>query len=232
MDGAGSPAAAVVGRTPQFGGLDPSSFNIAVELFVGGLAERRQTLGKNGAKNQTIVNCFVIIFQNCCINATRVGIVAANGKFADAFLINAAYSKITSTGECGGMSMKRIALITAAAMGVGFAHGAFAADMGVRAAPAYVAPVVVAPTWTGSISGSTVAGVGAIATTAILHSRALSRPSRSRPQTTMPTARCSVARSATTTRPAAGCGASKATSTAPTSRPTRMSSSRSVAARS
>ena len=52
----GSPATAVVGRTPQFGGLDPSSFKIAVELFVGGLAERRQTLGKNGAKNQTIVN--------------------------------------------------------------------------------------------------------------------------------------------------------------------------------
>src|SRR6476620_10686471 len=29
----GSPATAVVGRTPQFGGLDPSSFNIAVELL-------------------------------------------------------------------------------------------------------------------------------------------------------------------------------------------------------
>jgi hypothetical protein len=54
--GRGGPAEAAVGRAPQFGGLDPLSFNIAVELFVGGLAERRQTLGKNGAKNQTIVN--------------------------------------------------------------------------------------------------------------------------------------------------------------------------------
>jgi hypothetical protein len=45
------------GCAPQFGSsLDPSSFNIAVVLFVGGLAERRQTLGKNDAKNQTIVN--------------------------------------------------------------------------------------------------------------------------------------------------------------------------------
>jgi outer membrane immunogenic protein len=50
--------------------------------------------------------------------------------------------------------MKRITLFTAAAVGVGFAHGAFAADLGVRAAPpAYVAPAVVAPTWTGLYLG-------------------------------------------------------------------------------
>ena len=49
--------------------------------------------------------------------------------------------------------MKRIALITAAVVGVGFTHGALAADLGVRPAPAYVAPVVVAPTWTGVYLG-------------------------------------------------------------------------------
>jgi outer membrane immunogenic protein len=50
--------------------------------------------------------------------------------------------------------MKRMALITAAAVGVVFSHGALAADMGVRrAAPAYVPPAVVAPTWTGLYVG-------------------------------------------------------------------------------
>jgi outer membrane immunogenic protein len=51
------------------------------------------------------------------------------------------------------MGMKRILLITAAAMGVAFAQGALAADLGVRAAPVYVAPAVVAPTWTGIYLG-------------------------------------------------------------------------------
>jgi outer membrane immunogenic protein len=49
--------------------------------------------------------------------------------------------------------MKRIALLTVAAMGIGFTHGAMAADLPMRAAPAYVAPVVVAPTWTGAYLG-------------------------------------------------------------------------------
>jgi outer membrane immunogenic protein len=49
--------------------------------------------------------------------------------------------------------MKRIALMAAAAMGVVFAHGAFAADMGVRAKPVYAPPAVVAPTWTGVYLG-------------------------------------------------------------------------------
>src|SRR5262249_18263813 len=49
--------------------------------------------------------------------------------------------------------MKRIALLTGAVLGIGFAHGALAADLPVRAAPAYVAPVAVAPTWTGLYLG-------------------------------------------------------------------------------
>lgn len=47
--------------------------------------------------------------------------------------------------------MKRIGLIPVIAIGLGFAHSAMAADMGVRAAPVYVAPV--APTWTGFYAG-------------------------------------------------------------------------------
>jgi outer membrane immunogenic protein len=50
--------------------------------------------------------------------------------------------------------MKRVALISIAAMGVGFVHGAEAADLGVRAAPVVApAPMVVAPTWTGLYAG-------------------------------------------------------------------------------
>lgn len=49
--------------------------------------------------------------------------------------------------------MKRIALFAAAAMGIGFAQGALAADLGVRAAPAYVPPAAVGPTWTGLYLG-------------------------------------------------------------------------------
>ena len=44
--------------------------------------------------------------------------------------------------------MNRVAVISTVIMGVGFAHGALAADLPVRAAPVYQAPVVVAPTWT------------------------------------------------------------------------------------
>ncbi len=49
--------------------------------------------------------------------------------------------------------MKRFALLTGAVLGIGFAHSALAADLPVRAAPAYVAPVAVAPTWTGLYLG-------------------------------------------------------------------------------
>jgi outer membrane immunogenic protein len=49
--------------------------------------------------------------------------------------------------------MKRLTLLAAAALGVGFTHNVLAADLGVRAAPAYVAPAVVAPTWTGVYLG-------------------------------------------------------------------------------
>jgi outer membrane immunogenic protein len=50
--------------------------------------------------------------------------------------------------------MKRIAVLAAAAMGVAFTQSAFAADLGVRAAPAPVyAPVPLAPTWTGIYLG-------------------------------------------------------------------------------
>jgi outer membrane immunogenic protein len=52
-----------------------------------------------------------------------------------------------------GINMKRIALIAAAAAGLGFAPSALAADLPVRAAPVYQAPVVVAPTWTGVYLG-------------------------------------------------------------------------------
>ena len=41
--------------------------------------------------------------------------------------------------------MNRVAVISTVIMGVGFAHGALAADLPVRAAPVYQAPVVVAP---------------------------------------------------------------------------------------
>jgi outer membrane immunogenic protein len=50
--------------------------------------------------------------------------------------------------------MKRIALLTAAAVGVvGLAHTAKAADLGVRPAPQVVAPAPIAPTWTGLYVG-------------------------------------------------------------------------------
>jgi integrase len=59
--------------------------------------------------------------------------------------------------------MNRVALIAIVIMGVGFAHGALAADLPVRAAPVYQAPVAVAPTWTrlyvGASAEQTVAGV-------------------------------------------------------------------------
>jgi outer membrane immunogenic protein len=48
--------------------------------------------------------------------------------------------------------MKRIALLSGAVLGIGFAHSALAADLPVRA-PAYVSPVVIAPTWTGFYLG-------------------------------------------------------------------------------
>ena len=50
--------------------------------------------------------------------------------------------------------MNRVAVISTVIMGVGFAHGALAADLPVRAAPVYQAPVVVAPTWTGLYVGA------------------------------------------------------------------------------
>jgi outer membrane immunogenic protein len=49
-------------------------------------------------------------------------------------------------------SVNRVAVISTVIMGVGFAHGALAADL--RAAPVYQAPVVVAPTWTGLYVGA------------------------------------------------------------------------------
>jgi outer membrane immunogenic protein len=51
-------------------------------------------------------------------------------------------------------AVNRVALISTLIMGVGFAHGALAADLPVRAAPVYQAPVVVAPTWTGLYVGA------------------------------------------------------------------------------
>ena len=48
--------------------------------------------------------------------------------------------------------MKYIALVAAAAMGVGLAHNAMAADFGVRG-PVYQTPAFVAPTWTGVYLG-------------------------------------------------------------------------------
>lgn len=48
--------------------------------------------------------------------------------------------------------MKPIVLMAAAAVGVGFAYGASAADLPVSA-PTYKAPVVIAPTWTGFYLG-------------------------------------------------------------------------------
>ena len=50
--------------------------------------------------------------------------------------------------------MNRVAVIATVIMGVGFAHGALAADLPVRAAPVYQTPVVVAPTWTGLYVGA------------------------------------------------------------------------------
>ena len=50
--------------------------------------------------------------------------------------------------------MNRVAVISTVIMGVGFAHGALAADLPVRAAPVYQAPVVVAPAWTGLYVGA------------------------------------------------------------------------------
>ena len=50
--------------------------------------------------------------------------------------------------------MKRILILTAAAMGVALPQSACAADLGVRAAPpVYAPPVAVAPTWTGVYIG-------------------------------------------------------------------------------
>ncbi len=50
--------------------------------------------------------------------------------------------------------MKRVVVLAAAAMGAVFAQSAFAADLGVRPAPAYAPPpVAVAPTWTGLYFG-------------------------------------------------------------------------------
>ena len=50
--------------------------------------------------------------------------------------------------------MKKVAMISIAALSMGFVHGAAAADLGVRTAPVYQpAPVVVAPTWTGLYAG-------------------------------------------------------------------------------
>jgi opacity protein-like surface antigen len=51
-------------------------------------------------------------------------------------------------------AVNRVALISTVIMGVGFAHGALAADLPVRAAPVYQAPMVVAPTWTGLYVGA------------------------------------------------------------------------------
>jgi outer membrane immunogenic protein len=48
--------------------------------------------------------------------------------------------------------MKYVALVAAAAMGVGLAHNAMAADFGVRG-PVYQTPAFVAPTWTGIYLG-------------------------------------------------------------------------------
>ena len=50
--------------------------------------------------------------------------------------------------------MNRIAVISTVIMGVGFAHGALAADLPVRAAPVYQAPMVATPTWTGLYVGA------------------------------------------------------------------------------
>jgi outer membrane immunogenic protein len=50
--------------------------------------------------------------------------------------------------------MKRVLILTAAAMGVALTQSAWAADLGVRAAPpVYAPPVAVAPTWTGVYIG-------------------------------------------------------------------------------
>jgi outer membrane immunogenic protein len=51
--------------------------------------------------------------------------------------------------------MKRIVLLTVAAMGITFSQSAFATDLGVRPAPVYAppAPIAVAPTWTGVYIG-------------------------------------------------------------------------------
>ena len=48
----------------------------------------------------------------------------------------------------GKVNMKYTAFAAAAAMGVGLAHNAMAADFGVRG-PVYQTPAFVAPTWTG-----------------------------------------------------------------------------------
>jgi outer membrane immunogenic protein len=50
--------------------------------------------------------------------------------------------------------MKRVLILTAAAMGVALTQSAWAADLGVRAAPpVYAPPVAIAPTWTGVYIG-------------------------------------------------------------------------------
>jgi outer membrane immunogenic protein len=49
--------------------------------------------------------------------------------------------------------MRRIALLGAVVLGVGFAHGALAADWPVVAQPVYRAPVAVMPNWTGLYLG-------------------------------------------------------------------------------
>ncbi len=49
--------------------------------------------------------------------------------------------------------MKRVVIFAAAAMGVALSQSAFAADLGVRAAPVYTPPVAIAPTWTGMYIG-------------------------------------------------------------------------------
>jgi outer membrane immunogenic protein len=52
----------------------------------------------------------------------------------------------------GRVNMKYVALVAAAAMGVGLAHNAMAADFGFRG-PVYQTPAFVAPTWTGVYIG-------------------------------------------------------------------------------
>ena len=106
--------------------------------------------------------------------------------------------------------MKYVALVAAAAMGVGLAHNAMAADFGFRG-PVYQTPAFVAPTWTGVYIGVN----GGWGWTTSNSNVSFFSPTGAFPAFTVPaqvitsTARSMAVNLDTSTRLAIGCGGSK-----------------------